>query len=315
VSLSAQLSSLRQLIQLQIVEPYFLDTYWTAALDFYRTEVDYGGFVRKATGGDLTFGHPIPFLHDDDVRLFLTGTAEKVDVTSGGSQIGAVPLFGRFVSGFTSSLRLTLNWDTRNNRLFPSKGFTQSGSVERTLPEPLSTFDYTRYTGISRWYFPLPWRFVFKVQGQVGYITGHDVPISELYFVGGINSVRGYALRTISPTVPVAVNGRDPQSSTFPFQIGGNKQLVLNSELEFPIFEKLGVRGVVFYDMGNAFGVNENFFESKEKELPLGLFQSLGFGFRWFSPLGPLRFEWGIPLTRRPEDQGILFEFTIGNSF
>ena len=37
--------------------------------------------------------------------------------------------------------------------------------------------------------------------------------------------------------------------------------------------------------------------------------QDVGFGFRWFSPIGPLRFEWGIPLTRRPEDDRILFEF------
>ena len=40
-----------------------------------------------------------------------------------------------------------------------------------------------------------------------------------------------------------------------------------------------------------------------------------GFGVRWFSPVGPLRFEWGIPLTPRPQDQPVLFEFTIGNFF
>lgn len=315
VSLSAQFSSLRQLVQLQFVEPYFFDTDWTFAFNFYRTEADYGGFIRRATGGDITFGHPIPFLDDDDLRVFLTGTAEEVQVSSGGSQVGSVPLFGRFFDGFASSLRLTLNWDTRNNRLFPSKGFVQSASVERTLPAPLSELEYTRYTGITRWYFSLPFRFVFKTQGMIGYITGPNIPISELYFVGGINSVRGYALRTISPTLPVGVGARDPQSSTFDFPVGGNKQLVFNNELEFPILEAIGVRGVLFYDLGNAFAADENFFEYKERELPLGLFHSVGFGFRWFSPLGPLRFEWGIPLNPRPEDQGILFEFTIGNSF
>ena len=49
--------------------------------------------------------------------------------------------------------------------------------------------------------------------------------------------------------------------------------------------------------------------------LPLGLFHSVGFGIRWFSPLGPLRFETGFPLTRRPIDDTYLFEFTIGNFF
>lgn len=314
-SLSAQVSSLRQLYQLQFIEPYFLDTNWTFGFDLYRTDVDYGGFVRKSTGGDVTFGHPIPFLDRDDLRLYLTYTLEDVEVTSGGSQIGGVLLFGRFRDGLTSSARLTLTWDTRNNRLFPSRGFHQSASVEEAPTWLGSDFLYTRYTGISRWYFELPWRMVFKTQGTIGYITGPNVPISELYFVGGINSVRGYALRTVSPTIPVGIDSRDPQSSTFPYLVGGNKQLILNAELEFPIFEKVGIRGVVFYDIGNAFAQNANFLEDEQHDLFLGMFQSVGFGFRWFSPIGPLRFEWGFPLNRRPEDQGVLFEFTIGNSF
>ncbi len=314
-SLSAQVSSLRQLYQLQFVEPYFYDTNWTAAFDLYRTDIDYGGFIRKATGGDLTFGHPIPFVKTDEIRLFLTYTLEDVSVSTGGSQIGGVRLFGRFKNGLTSSARLTLAWDARNNRLFPSKGFYQTASVEEAPSWLGSDFLYTRYTGVSRWYFQLPWRMVFKTQGTIGYITGPNVPISELYFVGGINSVRGYQLRTVSPTIPVGLNGNDPQSATFPYLIGGNKQLIFNNELEFPIFEKVGIRGVLFYDLGNAFAESENFFNDKQHELFLGMFHSVGFGFRWFSPIGPLRFEWGIPLTPRPEDQRLLFEFTIGNSF
>ena len=46
-----------------------------------------------------------------------------------------------------------------------------------------------------------------------------------------------------------------------------------------------------------------------------GIRNSWGFGFRWFSPLGPLRFEWGIPINRKPWEDKIRFEFTIGNSF
>ena len=42
---------------------------------------------------------------------------------------------------------------------------------------------------------------------------------------------------------------------------------------------------------------------------------SWGFGFRWFSPIGPLRFEWGIPLVKQPGEERIVFEFTIGNFF
>lgn len=313
-SLSAQISSLRQLLQLQFVEPYFLDTQWTFAFDFYRTEADYTSFIRESTGGNLTFGHPLPFLDTDDIRLFATYTLEDVGVR--GSSRFFEPIAGIFQSGVTSSLRLSINWDTRNNRLFPSKGFVQSASVE-TAPSWLgSELEFTRYTGVSRWYFPLPWRLVFKTQAQIGYITFPEEPlISEQYFLGGINSVRGYTLRSISPEKEVAQNRGDPQSALSPFAVGGNKQVIINTELEFPILESVGVRGVLFYDLGNAWAIDQAYFDNTEFDLPLGLFHSVGFGFRWFSPIGPLRFEWGFPLTPRDFDEPMLFEFTIGNSF
>ena len=48
---------------------------------------------------------------------------------------------------------------------------------------------------------------------------------------------------------------------------------------------------------------------------PVQIRTSLGFGLRWFSPLGPLRFEWGFPIHRQPYEKSYRFEFTIGNSF
>jgi len=317
-SLSAQISSLRQLIQLQFVEPYFFDTNWTFAFDFFRTEADYGTFIRESTGGSLTFGHPLPLLGDDQIRGFVTYTLEDVAVTAnraGDLRLAGLDIFG---SGVTSSLRFSINWDTRNNRLFPSRGFMQSASVEIAPSWLLSEIEFTRWTGITRWYFPLPAGLVFKTQGTVGWITSPDgqVPISERYFLGGINSVRGYVLRSISPGVPYLPT-TDPASPTRTFSVGGTKQLILNTELEVPLLEAVGIRGVLFYDIGNTWPQDEPLFGDSgvERDLPLGLFHSTGFGFRWFSPIGPLRFEWGIPLTPRPEDEGILFEFTIGNSF
>ena len=102
--------------------------------------------------------------------------------------------------------------------------------------------------------------------------------------------------------------------------IGGDKQLVLNLELEFPLFKAVGVRGVVFSDFGNAFAAGKY----SDSSVPLSLYKSVGFGFRSQSPIGPLRVEWGIPLDRRRErpenggawiDQALDFQFTIGNFF
>jgi len=75
--------------------------------------------------------------------------------------------------------------------------------------------------------------------------------------------------------------------------------------LEFPLISEAGIKGVFFYDIGDADDV-----------LRADDFKSdVGFGFRWFSPIGPLRFEWGFPLEKRPGDAATNFEFAIGSPF
>jgi outer membrane protein insertion porin family len=313
VSASAQISGLRSLVQLSFYDPYFLDTNYLLSAEFFRVQADYEGFIRNSTGGTVSIGYQ--FI--DDLLGTIGYSREYVNVEAG-QNVGAVLLANQFLSGVTSAARLSLSFDRRDNRLFPSRGFIHYGSVE-TAPALLGgTFLFNRYTAYSRLYFPMPLGFVFKTNATIGYIQQLDqdkpLPISELYYVGGINSVRGYFLRSISPSVKVPRSG-SPDASVTDFLVGGNKQLVFNFELEFPIFEKAGLRGVLFYDAGNAFATTERFFQDRQDKLPLGLFHAAGFGFRWFSPIGPLRFEWGIPLTRRPEDDRILFEFTIGNFF
>ena len=276
-ALSAQLSSLRSFAQVSFLDPYFFDTNFIFSVDLYRVQADYQGFVREAFGGDLSLGYHI----FEDVISTLTYTRESVRVDPGRG-FDQIPLANRFRNGITSSLRLSASWDRRDNRLFPSRGFFQFGSVE-VAPRFLGgTFLFARYTAYSRFYFPLPWGFVFKTNTTFGYIQQLDgsspVPVSELYFLGGINSVRGYLLRSS--------------------------------------FEKVGIKGVVFYDAGNAFAATQPWFHDAQYPLFLGLYHAVGFGLRWFSPIGPLRFEWGFPLYRRPGiDQPVLFEFTIGNFF
>ncbi len=92
----------------------------------------------------------------------------------------------------------------------------------------------------------------------------------------------------------------------------------MNLELEFPLLNALGLRGVMFFDAGNAFDRDEPytarldlFSEPDENALRT----AVGFGFRWRSPIGPLRFEWGYPLVPRPGERRSVFEFSIANSF
>jgi outer membrane protein insertion porin family len=135
--------------------------------------------------------------------------------------------------------------------------------------------------------------------------------------VGGVNTVRGYRLYSITPLAAVGASP-NPDAQMRLLQVGGNKQLVMNFELEYPIVEKMGIRALVFFDMGNAWAPGVYI----DPNVSFSLYKAWGFGFRWFSPIGPLRFEWGFPLNRRRDpitgafiDAPVDFQFTIGSFF
>jgi outer membrane protein insertion porin family len=102
-------------------------------------------------------------------------------------------------------------------------------------------------------------------------------------------------------------------------------QVVGKVELEMPLFEKLNIRAVVFSDVGNAYNLEHQYCRLKPASADLSvdpctavfplnsLRSSWGFGLRWFSPIGPLRFEWGFPYKPLPGEDSVVFEFTIGN--
>ncbi len=333
LSLQGQWSSIRHLFQVEFIEPYFFDTKWTFAFSLYQSEAAYTTFTRNALGGSMTWGYELNGLADllpwtknlEDLRLFATYTNEFAKVTSTAND---VLLYNRFTSGTNSSLRLSLQWDKRDNALFPTSGTFQSLSAEFAPPflAPHALFGeevnlYTKYSLDSRFYKPLGGGVVARAKLALGYIrdwdAAHPVPISELFYTGGINSIRGYRTLGVSPTVQTGV-GLRPDSSLQSFNVGGNKELIFNFEVQFPLIEKLGFRGVVFTDMGNVFAAGRY----TDPNVSLSLYKSVGFGVRWFSPIGPLRFEWGIPLNRRRDaftgaylDDPIDFQFTVGNSF
>src|SRR5690606_38761486 len=200
---------------------------------------------------------------------------------------------------------------------------------------------YFRYGGFARHYRPIWGPFVLKLNGEVGVTVNpasEGVPITERYIIGGIYDVRGYSPRSLGPRIENPGIGEPGNGGLRALLLGGNLQIIGNAEVEFPLFERVGISGVVFMDVGNAFNLENRYCASSAggagavsakfdpcfrfpDSLVHGLRRSVGFGFRWFSPIGPLRFEWGIPLDRQQqlpeggEEEGLVFEFTIGNFF
>ncbi len=348
LALQAQISGLRQLVMIRFFEPYFLDTDWSMSTELFDQLYVFPDFSRRSLGGSLTYGYALaqPWL-----RISLTGTAQhdKVDTATTNTFFGAttgyasvfqrLPLANLFNAGRTISIRPSLTVDTRDNRLFPTSGVYMSLSTELASSAIGSEIQFLRHRFTGRFYVPLGGStgapgsgFVLKLNTEAGLITSptaQGVPIFARFFLGGIMDVRGYRLRTIGPRLPLNasldVNSPPIQNGA---NIGGNLEAYSNLELEFPILDKVGIRGVAFFDAGNAWNTEQQFCKTTPapqfsrvvspcfnyKSLA-NLRTSTGFGVRWFSPLGPLRFEWGFPLMPLPYEEKYVFEFTIGNFF
>lgn len=342
VSLNAQISRIRRLVNFSLFEPYFLDSRIRASVNLFNQLRNYQDFTQETLGGSLTWGYP---LIEPELAASITYTLEDNDVSTVAttslfgstiptSQFRQLPLFNLFDDGLTSSIRPSVTLDTRDNRLFPTSGIFIQASSELSLSAIGADTEFWRNQVTGRFYYPVGGGVVLKLNTEFGVVTspGSDgVPIFARYFLGGILDVRGFGFRSLSPRIPLQ-NSLDPNSS--PIQegggarFGGNLQFYDNLELEFPIVEEVGIRGVVFTDAGNTWNLEGKYcaFDSGvpfEENKPCFNFPedlarlrtSWGFGIRWFSPLGPLRFEYGFPFAPLSYEESSRFEFTIGNFF
>jgi outer membrane protein insertion porin family len=341
LSLNAQISGIRTLINIQYFEPYFLDSDFRFSVNLYDQLRVFQDFSQSTIGGAITLGYPLiqPELaasmtytleHNDvstQTRTMLLGTASAISV------FNRLPLANLFNDGLTSSLRPAITYDTRDNRLFPTSGVFLRASTELAAASFGSETEFWRNTFTGRFFYPLGLGIIAKMNTEAGLVTApgdEGVPIFARYFLGGILDVRGFRFRTVGPRARLT-SATDPNSPPIPngANIGGNLQYYQNVELEFPIIDSVGIRGVVFTDAGNAWNLEGVYCQTYGQsalydavnpcfDFPQDLLQlrtSWGFGIRWFSPLGPLRFEWGFPFAPLPYEETNRFEFTIGNFF
>ncbi len=341
LSVQAQISGLRQLVDLRFVEPRLFDSKLSLAASLSDQVRVYDQFSQESKGGSLTVGYP---LIEPKLRASLTYTLQQdqlvtqgapavLGTSSAASVFQRLPLANLFAGGVTSSLRPAITYDARDNQLFPTSGLYLSGSVEVASSLLGSQNTFVRWQGSAKAYYPLTndHSLVLRYNGEAGLVTSpspHGVPVFSRYFLGGITDVRGFPLRSLGPRLPLRT-GLDDNSPLVQngATIGGNLMFYQNVELEFPILQAINLRGVVFTDLGNTWNLERQYCRAAPGAPAAALDPcfsasrlldqraSVGFGVRWLSPMGPLRFEWGFPIHRMPYEQPVLFEFTIGNAF
>jgi outer membrane protein assembly complex protein YaeT len=186
--------------------------------------------------------------------------------------------------------------DTRDDLVDATRGQSFSSTFEYGGSALGSDIRYVKQFLQESYYRALGARVVFATSGRLGLARGfgQDLIPSEQFFAGGGNSVRGYGEATLGP---VNVLGGTT---------GGNALLVLNEELRFPIAWR--VRGVAFFDAGNAFATVSQIALS---ELRAGV----GLGVRIKTPFALLRLDLGKPLDRRATEPSYKWFASIGQAF
>lgn len=282
------------------IEPWLLDRPISASMRAYKWEREYDEYTKDAWGGEVGFGYPLRVI-DEDTRVWSRYTYENADITDVSPDASRVirDMEGHNV---TSSMSGGIKRNSTDRAWNPSRGSINSITIEYA-GGPFGGDNYfTKYTANSTWFFPLFWDTVFMCRGKWGYVeerSGGDLPVYEKFFLGGINTVRGFDYGEISP--------RDPETGD---RIGGEKMMLYNVEYKFPLpyLEEQGVIGLIFYDAGNCYTEDESYSFSDLRD-------SIGAGIRWYSPIGPLRLEWGYNLDPKRDEDESQWEFTIGTRF
>lgn len=315
-SFSAQMQTGRKFYEfnLSFQEPYLGATEWSLGADLYQLRrnvfaiAGVNTFEETKTGFKVNLGHPVL----EYTQLFLGYKLENSYVPEN-TIIDRSLISKSSVNGLASVLSANLVYDKRDDRFDPRQGWY--GSLTSEYAGLGGDRKYFRSRAEMKFFHPLFWDFIFRFHFSAGNITGvqgEAVPINELFITGGLFSLRGYDYLTVGPkrrissdpfqlseaAIKEGVGGKD-------IVFGGHNEVIANAEVEFPILKEARIRGVIFFDAGNAF--DGNLF----KQSP-SLLADVGYGFRWFTPIGPLRFEFGHPIVNPGAAK---FFFTIGPPF
>ena len=300
LSLQANVSSRSNRYNFSFTEPHLNDTKLLFGYDIYNWSREYDDYTKDSTGAALRFAYPIWNKWNlgwgygfDDTKM-----TDVVEYNTSQTILDSMSI------ETTSFVRLGLAKDTRNKLTDASKGWLTNYSIKHAGGVLGGDSAFTKYEATSGWYYPLWWDTTFHVKGSIGYVTENEdgkLPVYEKFYLGGLNTIRGFDSGKISP---LELNKDGVTYS----RIGGEKMWYGNLEWIFPIVKEIGLKGLVFFDIGNVYPDAQGW--------DLGdLRYSTGLGFRWLSPMGPLRLEWGWNLDPEEGEKQGVWDFSIGGAF
>jgi outer membrane protein insertion porin family len=300
---------------LSYTDPYFTPDGISRTFNIYHRDVNTkilrtGTYQTSSYGGGMSFGMPLNERDSVSAGLSFDYTKVSLDATS-------PQRYKRYCGALDSlgcenySYMLNLGWahDTRDSTLYPREGVFQRLSAEIGLPG--LDLEYYKLDYKHSWYQPINSSMTFMLNGEIGYgdtYGSKEFPYFKNYYVGGVNSVRGYDTSAIGPYAgPTTVNG----VTSYGYFEGGTKRVVGNAEIYFPVpgmKDSSQLRLSTFIDAGNVY--------TSEQSVSLGdLRYSAGAGISWYSPFGPIKLVFAKALNPQPTDRTQMIQFQMGSQF
>ena len=300
LSSSVTVGGLSKNFSIDYSDPYFLDTSYTFGFRLFNNEYQYVDFDRNSYGGRVRFGKAI------SDWSFLNFRYRYENITIDQLKLAASEVFSQGTDEI-SSIGLGVTYDTRDNFINPSRGISTTFNIEESNDIFGANLFYTKYTADFAKYYSIKRNHTLSYKIEGAFIDfreiGDKIVVGERFYLGGPNNLRGFKASRISPR-------RLLSTGNF-VRIGGNKYVFNTLEYLFPIALETGLRGILFVDAGNTYDESKNIDYN-----PIDMRKDVGFGFRWLSPMGPLKLDFGFPIGERKSGESKYeVQFSIGSLF
>lgn len=307
----ATVGTVRQDYLISFIEPWFMERKLSLGVDLYHRVLNYVSvnsfYDERRTGARLSLTRA---LGSDYLIGSIFYNVENVGIVHVNEDPTQVPQFISDEKGYklVSKVGGSLAFDTRDNVMTPTKGFRSEIYTELAGGPFGADVDYfkaeLRHSQYVKGFFPGHlWEIGVRGGGVESYGKSDNVPFFDRYYLGGLYSLRGFKYRNTGPHDPV-----------FGEPMGGDTYWFGSIEYTIPIIEetKFGIKWAFFYDVGNVYSSPWSLnYNKANQEIPY--YDNWGLGLRLNLPIGPLRFDYGIPIhTDTYNGRGGKFQFGVG---
>ncbi|EAK9857252.1 outer membrane protein assembly factor BamA [Campylobacter lari] len=270
--------------------PRVNDSDYSLGGSLYSDRLEWDSYDERNYGFDVSVGKTL-------------GRYTSVDLTYNLEQSDIYHLSDRLIAQgyklgktYKSSITPSIVFNNTDDYYLPRSGFIASTSLEyaglggdQEFISSTTKFNY--YQGLEEF---IGWDLIYRYKASFYKVWDQGyLPINEKLYLGGIGTIRGFDRRSVSP------------KNAWGDETGGTVAFANSVELSFPIFDRIKLRGSVFFDYG-AIG------ESSLSQIQRW---STGVGFEWLTPLGALNLVFAKPFNTNSKDDLSKFEFMLGARF